>query len=142
MKNNLALVFSVLFVIGLTLGGCDDSTESSDDGAVGGEGILTLNNGPYVTSVVVYNYNGTPTTSTELGYAMFGSAIAMSIDANSPHALFAHPSYSTTFTGTGTFFVVVNSNSAIHFKGEVSFNNGSATIDFNTMSRTTDLMPY
>jgi hypothetical protein len=138
MKNKRALVFGILFVIGLTFGGCNDSTESSDNGAVGGGGILTINNGPSVNSVEVHNYNSSVTTPEELINGMMAAIIAVGTPGDSPYTLREYSTISP-FTGTGTFLVIVNTTAANYFKSEVSFNNGSATIDFNSMTRDADL---
>jgi hypothetical protein len=135
MKNKLALVFGILFVIGLTLSGCDDSTTSDDNE---GGGILILNNGPPVISAEVHDYNGPVTTLEDFTNGIMATTLAVSPAGVSPHVLLDN-STGNPFTRTGTFLVIVTTNAVMYFKSGVNFNNGSATIDFNNMTPHTDL---
>jgi hypothetical protein len=129
MKNKLVLTFGVIFVVGLILAGCDNPAGSNNNG------ILTINNCPSIATVIICDSNP-PATTVEL-IQVISAAIAVGEGTKSPYAL--KNKDGSAFTRTGSFLVVVTANSNNYFKGDVSFNNGSATLDFAGMTSQADL---
>jgi hypothetical protein len=93
--------------------------------------------------VAIYT-NKTPTTNSEFTNAT-AVASALSQDRTSPFTLKNY--FGSAFTQTGSFLVVLSVYdtldatiaSSTYFKGDVSFNNGSATVDFDSMTSITSL---
>jgi hypothetical protein len=130
-------------VFGMTAVGCDSDSGSSSGSGTGGNGILTVINAPQVALAYIYADAPTPTTYNELSRVIGPAAMAaLSTDNYSPYSLVNHPNV-TPFTRTGSFLVVLLRNQAIvHCQGGVSFKNGSATVDFNSMTVIDPLAEY
>jgi len=95
-------------------------------------GTLTVNNCPPMTTVIICK-SGTPATFMELvDLISLENIIAASEEGISPFALLNTDD--ATFTGTGSFLVVLMVDDNFYFKGNVPFSNGSATVDFNSMT--------
>jgi len=99
------------------------------------KGTLTINNCPAEVSVIICK-NNIPKTMMEFANLLMYDRIAYGNGDSSP---FTSRTYSgKDFTKTGKFVVIVTDKSVedeqvIYFVENVSFNKGSATIDFKTM---------
>jgi hypothetical protein len=149
---NITGALAVLLAAGLivsaslTLAGCGDkdsgdpaSPTNPSNPSSGGGGILTLSNDPSYVKVSVYHSSIIPTTVEQFLLAG-GSPTAIATNDSSPYTLMSFVS-GQTFRGTGTYLVAVSLSSDIYFKGGVHFNNGSATVDFNSMTSFSSLIP-
>ncbi|MCL2069591.1 MAG: hypothetical protein FWH19_01220 [Treponema sp.] len=133
MKKKLVLVLGLFLLFGLTFTGCGDGA----GGGGGTPGRLVVNNCPSNATVIVSN-SSTPSTLTELALGI-GSAVAVApYDDSSPFNL-VDAMGGGTFTRTGSYLVVVSVNFNNYFMGDVRFTNGSATINFNSMTDQRDL---
>jgi broad specificity phosphatase PhoE len=101
---------------------------------IDGGGTLTVLNYTSSAYAFVCTENDPPSSVTDLA-GRLSSAIAKSLSSKSPFSLLF-------FTRTGTFSVLLQDASAAYFKGNVSFTNGSATIDFTSMTKIGQLPPY
>ena len=143
MKNKTILSFVAFIFLCFILISCDNGT-TGDNGAPGdngghsgSKGILVIQNSP--TGGIVYICDSpAPTTYMQLSTALSNS-IANGISLTSTDIFTYNLTYSLSsvvFSETGSYlviFLVGGQSSNFRFKGGVSFNNGSANIDFNTM---------
>jgi uncharacterized lipoprotein YehR (DUF1307 family) len=137
-KTNFRVLLVFALVMGLVFVACDTGTGGgTGNGPGGGTGsTLTINNCPSYARVAIYA-NNTPTTLLQL-QQMATEQIAVGMESISPFTLLNIEG--TAFTRTGKYLVLVTgSANSIYFKGDVSFNNGSATVEFNSMIPHTSL---
>jgi len=136
-------ILVMVLVFGMAVVGCDDGStggnNSGNGNSSGNGGTLTVNNCPSIATVVVCDSN-TPTTLMELSQVVSVTVIAAGQGSRSPFAL--KNIDGSNFTRTGSFLVVLTANSDNYFKGNVNFSNGSATVDFNSMTSQTSLPVY
>ena len=140
-QSKICLIFGLFLVFCFVFTGCDNGSTggSSGGGNSGSKGTLIMQNSP--TGGIVYVCDSaTPTTYMELSQAI-GKCIANSTSITGDR--FTYQLYysmtSEAFSGTGSYLVIfmsgmTGSPSSIYFKGNVSFSNGSATVDFNSMT--------
>ena len=67
----------------------------------------------------------------------FLEATAMSME--NPYDLGGMPDQNVPFKKTGKFMVVINDGPGLRYNVDVDFSNGSATVDWNTMNKQSDL---
>jgi hypothetical protein len=130
-KNGLFAGMLVLaLVFGMVLTGCDTGTGG------GGGGTLTISNSPGSGSVYICD-SSAPTTQMGLAGLLSGSIASGMASDRSTYPL--QSSTGGTFSGTGSYLVIFTQGGASYFKGDVSFNNGSATVDYNSMTAASTL---
>jgi len=118
-----------------------DSGGNTGGGSSGSTGTLIIQNSPTGGMVYVYD-SGAPTTYMEFSEATRNN-IAFGINTSDRFTYqLMYPGTSEAFSGTGSYLVVFyRSGGSFYFKGNVSFSNGSATVDFNSMT-SVDSLPY
>jgi hypothetical protein len=117
-------MLAMLLAFGLALGGCPTEDKGEDPPA---QGILTVNNLPEgLAAAMVFQNFSSPDP--------IASVIAPGSTAK--FELYNVSNSTSRFTQSGNFFVVVNSLSAMQdrYKESVVFTNGSAVIDWTTMT--------
>jgi hypothetical protein len=100
-------------------------------------GTLIIENHPPEGGGVFVCNSGPPTNYGELNQAV-SKQIAIGFGGSGTWDRVAYrltdSSIGGTFSRTGNFLVIFNTAGISYFKGNVSFNNGSATVDFNSMT--------
>jgi hypothetical protein len=131
------LVCLLIFSFGLT--GCDNGSGGSDDDS-GSKGTLTIENCPQQAHVYICT-NSTPTTMMDFT-SKLTSFLAQNLETfgSSPFSLAKFGSISV-WTGSGKYLIIVvcDPSTGNAFKADVSFKNGSATIDYNDMTKESTL---
>ena len=117
-----------------------------EPGNGGTKGKLTIDNLSAGSSlaITVYNYAGEITSQTELTtiQADLTKILATSIGmvSSSPANLQKYSNPLSAFDGTGTYLVIMAVNiSSVRYAKQVSFTNGCAEINFNTLLNMSDL---
>jgi len=144
-KRKNCLVFGLFLVFCFVFTGCDGLTNdngsksgTSGSGSSGSTGTLIIENPGGVGSVIVCDSSGSPSTYEEFNQAV-GKTIAMSfgsVDGFTYQLMWT----SKTFYGTGNYLVIFVLYGDSYFKGNVSFSNGSATVNFNSMTLAKSLL--
>jgi hypothetical protein len=137
-KSKICLISGILLILCLALAGCDHGSTGggTGSGSSGSKGTLIMQNSPTGGAVYVCD-SATPTTYMEFSQAM-GKNIAIGTSMTGDR--FTYQLYysmtSETFSGTGSYLVIFMRSAGMdyYFKGNVSFSNGSATVDFNSMT--------
>jgi len=136
-KSTVCLFFGILLIFCFVLTGCDNGSTGgiSGGGSSSSKGTLIIKNSPTGGLVYVCN-SGTPTTYMEFSQAI-GKNIANGTSITGDR--FTYPlKYSLTseaFSETGNYLIIfIDAGGSYYFKGNVSFSNGSATVDFNSMT--------
>jgi hypothetical protein len=143
-------LFSLFLTITLVFFGCkgggytNSGLEDADGGGDGGgsQGTLTVNNCP--ENVHVYVCTNSPITAQMDLANKLTSFLAQNSEqfSSSPFSLKNFGNMASTWTGTGTYLVyIICEDSSIGnvFKTDVSFSNGSATINYNSMTNQSSL---
>ena len=121
-------IIGVLLVFGIVLISCGDDPS-------GPGGTLIVKNCPANVTAIISN-KATPRTQLQV-MGIIDGAVAASNDDSSPFSLV--DKNDVTFTESGKYLVALVVNTTIYFLGDVTFTKGSATIDFNSMIRSTSL---
>jgi len=95
-----------------------------------GKGTLTVNNCPEEAMTLIC-VNSDPKTMMELLGALSKYVAAGTINNSSSELMTTDGG---SFNSTGKFLVIVLVGSDVYFIGDVSFTNGSATVDFKKMT--------
>jgi hypothetical protein len=132
-KLFLAGMLGMVLAFGLVLAGC--STDS-DGGGGGANGILTVNNCPSSGTVMIFD-SGAPATIAEFIGIMNGAIAYGTANNSTSYTLMS--SGGSSFTQSGSFLVILSVGGTNYFKANVSFSNGAATVDFDSMTPQTDL---
>jgi hypothetical protein len=124
------VVLMVLSAFAACSGG--DSDTGGTGGGGGTSGVLTVNNAPQSGTVII---SDSPTLATQAGIGSISMiAVGSSNDKSSyPLALIGLIS-GGKFTKTGKYLVVLTIGGNNYFQANVQFTNGSATVDFNSMT--------
>jgi hypothetical protein len=151
MKKNRFLFLGILalaLIFGLVLTGCGDGAGGGgdDDNKVtgGGQtGRLTVNNLTGDTQNVVVYLNANPTTKAEYDKATENQVAFDGYDEDHKTPFDMRMSNETgepvIFNKTGKYLVVVTGDAGPKFKAGVQFTDGSATVDYSTMTLITSL---
>jgi hypothetical protein len=131
-RNFLIAMAGISLALGMMVIGCDQ------DGGGSNPGTLTVNNCPAITSLSIYNPPKAPTTESEFDTAL-NSIVATTMSSKSPFQLMPITNPAEKFTHTGNFMVVILTGGTVYFKANVSFTNGSATINFSDMAPSSSL---
>jgi len=129
MKNTIKLfgIIALVAIIGFSLSSCGDDDENGNGG-----GILTINNLPTATEDYRVNvHNSTFENSDDV------NIVAKGRGKGSPISLFGSPNFATSvYKESGSRLVVIMPLEAgLNSKyTTITFSNGSATIDWNTMT--------
>jgi hypothetical protein len=143
-KSKICLISGILLILCLALTGCDHGSTGggTGSGSSGSKGTLIMQNSPIRGFAVYVCDNGTPTTIMEFNQAIQQSIAHGFTGGISPNN---YQLYSSTdgflFSGTGSYLVIFETAGPIYnyFKENVSFINGSATVDFYSMTSTENL---
>jgi len=131
-KSKIYLIFGLLLVFCFALTGCDNGSTGGNSGS---RGTLIMQNPPAGGYVYVCD-SATPTTYTEFSEAIKNNiAFAISTSDRFTYQL-RYSGTSETFSGTGSYLVIFKRSGVVdyYFMGNVSFSNGSATVDFSGMT--------
>ena len=122
-------IISLAVVIGFTMSACDDGGSGSG-GTTGGRGTLIIENSPGSGYVFILDHSDPPPLS-QLSIGTI--ALGLAVD-RSTYDLSVPPYGSVSFSRTGSYLVVFLYSGNYYVMGNVSFRNGSATVNFNNMT--------
>ncbi|MDR0908782.1 MAG: hypothetical protein LBM77_03355 [Spirochaetaceae bacterium] len=126
----------------------DPSFLSGGGGSSGGgaKGTLTISGCPTLSqsdpseATVIICDNKTSITTMASLIDAFEYTVAASTDTTSPFSLisFYGSTAGSTFTGNGTYLVMIGISSDVYYK-EANFKNGSASFSYSSMEKESDL---
>ena len=136
MKNFLKFLGIVVLVsaIGFSMLSCDDDADGNGGGGAGRLTITNLPSGARVEGVFV-----TANTSESLiGFSIaMASPIALAQNSSSPFDIYSASAPYGPWTGSGSYAVIImfDNQSFDAIRSNVSFSNGYATLNYNSMVR-------
>lgn len=134
--KKIIVCFLLVLALLMTFFSCDDKPSDSDE-----KGILTVKNAPSVVDARVFE-NITPTSRHQIIQMILNQDfIAHGVAPNNDKQF--RLSSLAVFSKSGNFLVtldtVYSADGGRRYKTGVKFNNGCATIDWNTMTPVSDL---
>jgi hypothetical protein len=143
-------ILGVLLVFGLVLAACDNLANlvgggDGDETGGGQTGRLTVNNLTGDTQNAVIYQNASPTTAAGFTAATADGKMVAFDGYDEDHKtpfdmrMSDEDGEPVTFNKTGKYLVVVKGGAGTKFKADVQFTNGSATVDYKTMTLVTSL---
>jgi len=129
MKAKMVFALVLLLLFSLALIGCDE--DAGKNGANGRKSVVIIENSPGSGSLIVCD---SPAPVTVMDWAHLSSgAIAVGVASDrSTYNMSAISGY--YFLKTGNYLVLLSVGTEGYFKENVSFKDGSATINFNNMT--------